>query len=60
MLVEEVGDNGVNMMRAVMELLYSSRSMRTDVLTRETQIKFALDPYCLLNPDKVFRIEPDV
>ncbi|KAI4119900.1 MAG: hypothetical protein LQ345_000158 [Seirophora villosa] len=38
MLVEEVGDNGVNMMRA---------------------IKLALDPYCLLNPDKVFRIEPD-
>ncbi|KAI4175845.1 MAG: hypothetical protein LQ343_001459 [Gyalolechia ehrenbergii] len=37
MLVEELGDSAVDMMR---------------------RIKLALDPQCLLNPDKVFRIEP--
>lgn len=37
LLVEELGDTAVNMMR---------------------RIKLALDPQCLLNPDKVFRIEP--
>ncbi|KAL8758815.1 MAG: hypothetical protein Q9184_003810, partial [Pyrenodesmia sp. 2 TL-2023] len=39
MLVEEVGVNSVNMMKA---------------------IKLALDPHCLLNPDKIFRLEAGV
>lgn len=34
-MVEELGENGVDMMR---------------------QIKLALDPLCLLNPDKLFRL----
>lgn len=34
-MVEEIGENGVDMMR---------------------QIKLALDPLCLLNPDKLFRL----
>ncbi|KAK5062833.1 hypothetical protein LTR84_004908 [Exophiala bonariae] len=37
-MVEEIGENGVDMMR---------------------QIKLALDPLCLLNPDKLFRLKID-
>lgn len=52
LLNEELGDNAVDMMRQVTEAFEA----RLDWLT-SFQIKAALDPLCLLNCDKVVRIE---
>lgn len=53
-LAQEVGDEAINMMRKVSEKL--SRNSLT-LLTDAQQIKLALDPLRILNPDKVIRME---
>ena len=51
-LEEELGENATDMMRKVS--WPTTMSLPSD----GSQIKFALDPYCLLNCDKIIRMEP--
>ena len=56
-LPHELGENTVDMMRKVSVHSYLDRFRTMWILTVSEQIKMAFDPLCLLNCDKVVRMQ---
>jgi D-lactate dehydrogenase (cytochrome) len=56
-LPHELGDSTVDLMRKVGTLLVRHFSLHRKLINVNVQLKISFDPLCLLNPDKIVRIE---